>query len=369
MKKILFIIHSLTSGGAEKVLIDILDEYDYSKYEVTLLLLKNEGRYINRLPKKVKFLYLHSQTIICRIKNKILRTLKLYEYLTAYKIRKEVNKRYDTIVSFSEGDSLKYHTKIISKSSNNITWIHCDMWNRGQFQNIETNREEIFYNRMDKIIFVSNDAQKQFNKLYSNRIKTAQKIIYNLIPVNKILKLAEAEKITKKNKFVICTVGRLCEVKAIDRLIRVSSILKQKKYNFEVWIVAEGILIKELQELASSLKVSERVVFWGFKDNPYPYIKNADVFISTSKSEAMPLVICEALCLGKPIVSTKTTGPIELLSGDYGILTEHDDISISSALITLMEHNELIDFYTKKALERAEIFNSNDILNLIYDTM
>lgn len=369
MKKILFIIHSLSSGGAEKVLIDILDEFDYSRYDVTLLLIKREGRYIERVNSNVKLLFLHSQTVVCRIFNRILSEFKLYESFTNYKIIKTVTQNFDTIVSFSHGDSLKYHSKILKKGRNNVTWIHCDMWNRGLYQKINIRREEFFYDSMDKIIFVSNDAQNQFNRLYGNKIKTKQEVIYNLIHVEKIKKLADAEIITRESKFTICTVGRFYEEKAYDRLIRVSAMLKEKGYDFQLWIVAEGILFKELQELAIRLNVADRVVFWGFKSNPYPYIKNADIFISTSRTEAMPLVICEALCLGKPIISTKTTGPIELLSGNFGILTEHDDISIYNAIINLIVNRELLEYYSVKAIERAKIFNISNTFELIYKTI
>lgn len=368
MKSVLFIIHSLSSGGAEKVLIDILDEFDYSNYSVKLLIIKREGRYIERVNPNVKILFLHSNTLMTRFLNRVMSNIKMYEVFTTFKLRKNVKDKFDTIISFSHGDSLKYHNKILCKSSKNITWVHCDMWNRAQNQKINVDQEKIYYNNMDKIIFVSNDAQKQFNNLYCFNIITSQQVIYNLIPVEKILRLADSEEILK-NKFTICTVGRLYEEKAYDRLIRVSAMLKNAGYDFEVWIVAEGVLYEKLLQLTKYLKVSDRVIFFGFKNNPYPYIKNSDVFISTSKTEAMPLVVCEALCLGKPIVSTKTTGPIELLSGSFGVLTDHDDVSICNALISLIKSKELVAYYSARARERSKIFNKSLVMDSIYGVM
>lgn len=367
MKNILLIINSLSAGGAEKVLIDILNEFDYSKFNVTLLLLKKEGRYINRLPHQVKLLYVHSQTLICRISNKILRTINAYEFITTIKIRKTIINNYDTIVSFTHGDSLKYHTKILNKSTNNITWVHCDMWNRNKDQIIDSKLEEVYYNNMNKIIFVSNDAQKQFNKLYNNKTKATQKVIYNLIPVDRIIKMSEAVKIKKNNKFTICTVGRLYEEKAYDRLIRVAAMLKQSHYDFEIWIIAEGILLNELKDLSESLEVNNNIIFYGFQDNPYPFIKNTDVFISTSKTEALSLVVCEALCLSKPVIATKTTGPIELLSGDFGLLTDHDDKSIYNAIELLITKPDLIRYYQKRGFERSKIFDLESTILSIYE--
>lgn len=369
MKKVLFIIHSLTSGGAEKVLIDIFNEFDYSEYSVSLLLLKKEGRYIERLPSQINLEYLHSQTIFSRIINKILRIIGLYELITTFKIRNKVKDNYDSIISFCNGDSLKYHTKILKFSENNVTWVHCDMLERSISDSVDIEREEEFYKKMNKIIFVSNDAKKKFNLLYNDRVNICQKVIYNLIPVDQIKKMSESMKISKNSKFTICTVGRFYKEKAYDRLIRVAALLKQRNYDFEIWIIAEGILFNEIKLLTQKLDVEDRIIFFGFRENPYPYIKNADIFISTSKTEAMPLVVCEALCLGKPVIATKTTGPIELLSGDYGILTEHDDCSIFSAIEALILNTDSLPYYQNRAKIKSQIFDSKSTMALIYDIL
>lgn len=369
MKKTLFIIHSLCSGGAEKVLIDILKEFDYTNNEVTLLLIKKEGRYISRLPKEVKLLSIHNQTVFTRITNKIFRNIGLYELVTTLKLHTIGIDYFDTIVSFSHGDSIKYHTKVLKKAKRNITWVHCDMWDRNKYEKVDANLEKEYYQKMDLIVFVSNDAKIKFNLLYNNALTIPTTVIYNLIPVDKIIEMAESKEISKLEKITICTVGRFYPEKSYDRLIRVAALLKQNKFDFEIWILGEGVLMKKLQKLAIELNIYKEVIFMGFDENPYPFIKAADIFISTSKTEALPLVICEALCLGKPIISTKTTGPIELLSGDYGILTDHDDKSIYDAIAKLIQNPELRNFYQKKALERSRMFDSNYTMKSIYNAL
>ena len=368
MKNILFIIHSLTSGGAEKVLIDTLNEFDYRKYNVSLLLLRKEGRYIDNVPKNVKIKFLHNQTILCRILNRIYKSINLYEKITRAKIVKSINKNYDTIISFCHGDSLKYHSEVFHKATKNISWIHCDMWNRNKDEVIDLEKERNYYNSLDKIVFVSNDAQKKFNKLYCDNINKKQIVIYNFITFDTVLEKSKKIKLEKKNKFTISTVGRLYDEKAYDRLIRVASMLKQCNFDFVIWIVGEGILEKKLKKLSDKLKVSDKIIFWGFKDNPYPFIKNSDVFISTSKTEALPLVVCEALCLGKPIIATKTSGPTELLSGDFGLLTDHDDKSIYNAIKSIMINCNLIEYYQKRSIEKSKIF-TNECIKLIYEIL
>ena len=369
MKKSLFIVHSLCSGGAEKVLIDILKEFDYSKNEVTLILIKKEGRYINRLPKVVKMLSIHNQTIFTRLTNKIFRNIGLYEFVTTLKLKTLNINNFDTIISFSHGDSIKYHTKVLKKAKRNITWVHCDMWDRNKYEKVDKNLEKEYYQKMDLIVFVSNDAKIKFNLLYDNALTIPTTVIYNLIPVDKIIEMADSKVVSKLEKFTICTVGRFYPEKSYDRLIRVAALLKQNKFDFEIWILGEGILMKKSQKLAIELNIDKEVIFMGFDENPYPFIKAADIFISTSKTEALPLVICEALCLGKPIISTKTTGPIELLSGDFGILTDHDDKSIYDGIVKLIQNPELRNYYHKRALEKSKIFDSNYTMESIYNAL
>ena len=109
------------------------------------------------------------------------------------------------------------------------------------------------------------------------------------------------------------------------------------------------------------------MLFLGFEENPYPYLKKSDLFVSTSLSEGLPYVICEAFVLGIPVVATETAGAIELLdNGKYGILTGQDDISIYEGLRKLIDNEELRDEYHLKSLIRAEMFNIDKAMKSVY---
>ncbi|MBR3765558.1 MAG: glycosyltransferase, partial [Muribaculaceae bacterium] len=192
-----------------------------------------------------------------------------------------------------------------------------------------------------------------------------QKVIYNIVDKEKIDSLSKKENVTT-SKFTIISIGRLVEVKGFDKIIKIASALKNKGYDLKFCILGIGELEYQLKDMAKTYGVEDVVEFLGFKNNPYPYLANSDIFLSTSISEAFSLVVAEALCLGVPVISTKTTGPIEIIDNEYGILTEHNEDDIMNAIIRLIEDPKLRLLYKNKAKERACMFDTTKTMNKIY---
>ena len=120
-------------------------------------------------------------------------------------------------------------------------------------------------------------------------------------------------------------------------------------------------------KLCNDLGIKKNVSFLGFQSNPYPYIKAADMFLSTSMTEGYPLVICEALCLDKPIVATNVTGPREILGdSEYGLLAEESDEAIFSAVQRMIDDEDLRKHYATKASERKQLFDIQSTVDNIY---
>ena len=104
--------------------------------------------------------------------------------------------------------------------------------------------------------------------------------------------------------------------------------------------------------------------------NPFGYLKHSDIFISTSLSEGLSLVICEALILGVPVVATKTAGAMDLLDNSkYGILVEHDIPSIYQGVKMLLDDSELRRQYVERAQERTKMFDVQKVLDQVYDLL
>lgn len=361
MKKIAFIMPDLRGGGAEKVLIDILRNIDKVKFKITLILLEKEGVYVQKIPSGIEVIEARSK--LGKIPKKI--WIRWIKYSPKSFYRYIIKDKFDTEIAFMEG----FATKLVANSSNNsskkIAWIHTDLLNFHWTKKIYINNreEENCYNLFEKIIFVSNDAKTSFKELF-NENKTDKMVIYNPIIEHEIIEKSNQFNI-EFNEFTLISVGRLIPVKGYDRLIKVHSELV-KEYPHKLIILGEGKEKLKLEELITRLGVDSTVELKGFKKNPYPYIKKADLFISSSKMEGYPLVISEAIILEKAIIATNTTGPREiLLNGEYGIICENSEEGIKDELKSILEDKTKIELLEKKSRERKKYFNYIKIIKEI----
>ena len=368
MKHILFIMTSLEGGGAEKSLIEILNRIDYTRYKVSLCLLFKVGIYLNDIPKEVRVISIF-QNYSSRLYQQAYYYYRIHQKtdFLAFCIKRKIKSHYDVIISFMEGLPLLFHSFITNRGKYNITWVHCDLYTFHYSLKCFTEKitERGCYELMNKIVFVSQIAKLNFNKLYSINVST--EYIYNMVDTTAIEKIKTKTGIPK-TVFTIIAIGSFYPVKAFDRLIRVARILKDNKYSFCIQILGEGILKEPYEKLSIELGVRNEIKFLGFKKPVYPYLKQSDLLISTSISEGMSYVIAEAFVSGIPVVATRTAGAIELLdNGKYGILTEHDDVSIYNGITSLMNNTELRKEYKNKSAERAKFFNVEQTMQKFYD--
>lgn len=373
MKHILFLMPAMLNGGAEKVLIDILKNFDYSKYDVTLLLETKDGPYIDDIPQQVRLISLHKKNLWIE---------RLYRYLSMFGCKEFAyfflcklpllwflrGMYFDTIISFMEGMSVKMQSYIFNKADRNISWVHIDLkkkhWSLDFFEN--ENEELECYRRMDNIVFVSQDARTKFQELF-HLDESKLIVLYNLIDSNGINDLSGQKKI-EKTKFTVCMVGRLNQQKRYDRAFEVVRKLKDDGYDFELWILGSGELETEFKEMVETQNINDIVSFKGFQKPVYPYMKEADIFLNTSESEGYPLTLCEALCLGLPIVATNITGSNEILmNSKAGILVEEDIVSIYNGLKRMIDNNSFREECLANAVAFSKTFNVQETMQRIYD--
>lgn len=371
-KRILIIQQNLCGGGAEKVLSDILNRFDYNRYDVTLLLIREEGVYLETVPTNVKIKSIYGRDnrmfprwFYNRFSSPFLPSVKKIELLKLW-FTIGSGKKYDCVISFLEGWSLSFHSHCLGKR--NISWVHVDLkamhWTKKFFETTE--KERLAYEKMDEIVWVSKQAKDSFQELFDT--KFPGKVIYNLIECKKIRENANEEIDNIRNsQYVLCNIGRMSSQKRQDRLVRIVNILiNQFNLDVEVWILGEGEKKDEIIQLSQLLGIEDKVKLLGFRKNPYPYVKAADAFVMTSDTEGLPLVVCESLCLGKPVVSTAITGPSELLADDSGILTSLDEEEIASKIYQLLTDKELHNHYCRKAVVRSAIFDPEATMQQIY---
>ncbi len=384
-KKILFIIPSLTGGGAEKVLIDVLQNMNNNRYEVTLCLKWQTGPYLKDIPSAVKVCSVHGND------NKLLeRTWSVFKKLHLFYVMKKLSlygifhalfyksvftalfgdEEFDTIVSFMEGESVKYHSYIMNKAVRNISWVHIDLkkkhWSLDFFKNGQD--ELAAYRKMDKIVCVSEDVKRTFAELYP-LLERKCAVVYNPIDHERITREAANRQIEKR-KFTICMVGRLNAQKRYDKALEVARRLKQDQYDTDFWILGDGELLPYLKQTVKEYHLEDSFRFLGFIKAPYSYMKTADIFLSTSDAEGFSLTLCEAFCLGTPAVCTATAGPTELIGQSVGgLLTDGDIDSIYNGLKLMIDNESLRKKCSENALEYSRRFDVVDTMRQILEIL
>ena len=366
MKRFLIINGPLGGGGAERVLLDILHHFDYTKYQLDLCLLCPGGILFDEIPNEVNLISLYSKytksfSIAYHLSNDF-----GIDFLLKKKLRRKLENKYDVVISFLEGLPLKLHA-LTALNARHYSWIHCDLFNfpyeKNQFRKGEELRD---YNMMDEIICVSIATAEAFKKRFP-KCTSEVKVIYNPIDLDKISYMSR-EKNVEYDKFTTITVGRLTPPKRMDRVIRLAKRLKDENINnIQFIIIGDGELHKELNDLINNLDVRDMIKLMGFTKNPFPYIRAAHMMFIPSSSEGFSLVACEAMTLGVPILSTKTAGPSEILkNNEYGLLCEQDDESIYNAFIQIYKQPELRKKYAIKGTERVDDFNIAKTMLQIY---
>ncbi|WP_297905623.1 glycosyltransferase [uncultured Parabacteroides sp.] len=355
----------MNGGGAEKVLADILSNFDYSSYKVDLLLDYNVGTHLTKIDKRVKVIGLHSgkRSLLEKV---LFRCKPLLKTIHKAMLSKIVSSNYyDVIISFMEGPSAYYHSLLKGYALKNLTWIHVNLevnhWSLKYWKNSQ--EEAKFYQSMDKVLCVSQGAKEVADRLFN--LNGNSQVLYNLIDHNEICRRAQ-EREVEKQRFTVCNVGRLAEQKRQDRIIKIAKILKDRGLNIEFWILGVGPLESVLKEQARKAGVEDMVLFKGFQTNPYTYMKAADVFLLTSDTEGYPTVVCEALCLGKPIVSTNVTGVDELLANEAGIVCNYDVKDIADGIERLIKKPSLLKKYSQLSEKRGEEFDKETVMWQIY---
>lgn len=370
MKSILIVIDSLGYGGAEKVLYTFLQHWDLQKYTITLVPIVDKGVYSSKIKKLNGIKYspvISSSSSFGRgVLHKILYKL-VYNYLPPkWVYALFIPKKRDIEVAFCEG----FVTKLMSHSSNKkakkIAWIHTDLVKNnwplaiGIFK--DKSEEIEAYAAYDSIVGVSQLVCDGFKDSFG--LSTIS-CIYNPIDKNEITSLtSKAAGRNNKDQIKLVSVGRLVYDKGYDFLIQSVSLLAKRGIAVDLTIVGEGDWRKKLEELIHDLNLSEQVHLIGFKENPYQYMKEADIYVSSSRFEGFSLAIAEAMILGLPIISTRCVGPLELLdNGSAGMIVECSAESMANGIYEMITQQEILKHYRDKSMEKQKSFSiENSIL-------
>lgn len=357
MKKLLFSAYSLDVGGIETALVTLLNELAKKQYEITLVLEKKQGIFLEDIDKKIKIIEYSPSNNKNVIFRKIINLAKRTKFILKYKNKFDFSASYAT---YSLPGSFVARTA----SKNSVLWVHSNYMTLFNNDKSEFNKffEQLNIKQFSKIIFVSNDAKNAFIEQFA---KFGEKsiVINNIIDYNKILKLSE-ENITEKkedNTTTFLYVGRLTEKdKKVSRIIESAKILKEKNVQFKVIIIGDGKDKKQYTKMVQDYELEKYVIFLGKKKNPYPYFKVSDYLILTSEYEGFPVVYNEAKILNLPVITTNVSDSKTIIGNNYGIITSKDinDIAKNMEMVinSKIQNKEKFDFkkYNEINIQKLE---------------
>lgn len=350
------------SGGIEKSLITLLQNLEYDKYQVDLLLVRNAGEYMSFIPKQVNILPELRQT-----PQKILREKKYYKFFflgigfLVMKMTKNIEKyyrrlwkcmqhvyepiktEYDVIISYNDGLILYYMVEKLN-ACKKITWTHT-MYTA--FFEYKPDLDRPYFDAVDNIIEVSQDTADEIVKCFPE-CKDKVQIIENITNVEFIRKQAEAfEAFPNSRGINIVSVGRMSQEKGIGLIVESANLLNKRGYVFTWSYIGDTTVGTWFQHKVAEYGLEGKLVYLGIKVNPYPFIKGCDLFVHPSYIEGKAIVVEEAKALAKPIVVTNySTASSQIEDGKNGLIAEINAESLTEKIETLLNNAELAQSFS-----------------------
>lgn len=355
MIKIAFLINSLGGGGAERVLVNLVNNMDRSVFDITIITMFDDGVNAELLNCEIHYI---SKKAWCP--SGITHIYKFIPSTLLYKYFMKADE-YDIVVAFLQGIPAKVLAGCRNSEIKKIVWIHNSHPESPSFTNCWMFKKSAAksYSEFDKVVGVSENVIKVFSDYFE--IKKNISVVYNTNDCERIKSYSDKSSKTKKDdQLKIISVGRLIELKGFERLFKICLRLKNEGYDFCVEIVGDGYQKNMLQNLISENNAQNWFRLTGFQSNPYKFVANADIFVCSSYEEGLSTAVSEAVILGKPVVSTDVSGAKEILGyyNEYGIVTENTEEALYEGLKKMISDKELRAYYAEKAKERAAFFDT-----------
>lgn len=383
-KRIAFVTDSMTVGGVEKALIEFLNYIDYDSYEVVL--------WVRQLGKAFDGLVNANVQIACwgngNSKEELIfliRRGKLFSFIQGLWFRlmlrvcakdwvtNEIittkaragldDNEYDCVIAFQGLQPSVMGTALYRLNSpRKIAWIH----GSDAYEEVQIKKATKEYLKFDHIFCVSNSTKDAFcNKFAGTNKKTS--VFYNLLNEPDIKSQSEQFTEHRVTHPAFVTVGRLHELKGQQMVPRTTRLLLNAGYDIHWYLVGDGPLRETVEAEIQKYDVADHVILLGTQMNPYPYIKNCDIYVQPSFSEGYCTTTMEAKILRKPIVTTDAPGMREqFISGENGLIVDAmTPEALFDGIKTLLDHPELREKFVENLSH--ETCNNSGELQKLYD--
>ena len=277
MKKVLFFIPNLSVGGAEKVLVNLVNNMDKSKFDITVQTLFGGGVNEKFLKPHINYKYCFKRTF--RGNSQF---LKLFSPKALYK--RFVKEHYDIIVSYLEGPTARIVSGCTNDDTKLVSWIHCRMETKEAISRSFRSFKEakLCYEKFDNTICVSEGVKDTFVNVLD--FQKSIEVLYNTNETADILRLSNEELDVPLNdkEIKLCVVGKLSKNKGVDRVLRIHNKLLSEGLNTHLYYLGVGPEEDSLKAYCKEKQISNKVTFLGYQTNPYKYVKACDLFVCGS---------------------------------------------------------------------------------------
>ncbi|MAP95524.1 MAG: glycosyl transferase [Ponticaulis sp.] len=367
-KTVILMINSLEGGGAERVFASIANAYDkYSSDLDLFVLLLDESEKKYHIDPGITVLSANANGSLTKS------IVNCYDFLKEH--------RPDTVLSFLTRSNIAnafwscifgYRCIISERVS---TSKHHGTSFKGQSSKLLT---KLFYPLADQVVCPSRGIADELARVFKIK-KSKLTVIFNPVDHDRIRTLAREHVDCPTSGRYILSTGRLVENKNYPLLLEAYA---KSQVDHELLILGDGPSRQQLEESVLHLGLKDKVKFLGFQSNPFPFVANADAFISSSNAEGFPNALVEAMCLGIPVVATNClTGPSEILDDEielklssmrlakYGILTPTNDVEQLSRAIVLAVSHPHIEEFKSKSIAGSERYTASRALTQFWETI
>ena len=367
MIKILFMIHDLGPGGAEKVLVNLVNNLDRNKFDVTVISLCAGGINEQYLSSGI-----HYKTIFPR---NIPGNSKLMKFLTPEQLHHLcVKEQYDIEISYLEGPSARIVSGCQNKSTKLISWIHVEQHTEEIAVKAFRNYREAVqcYHKFDNTVCVSESVKEDFQKIFP--VIDNIRVLYNTNETSEILR-KKAETVEDGNfldeEFRICGVGKIMPVKGVDKLARIHKRLREEGYLVHTYILGTGSEMEKINKYIKENNLQESFTFLGYQTNPYKYVSRCDLFVCTSMAEGFSTAATEALIVGTPVITTPVAGMQEMLgsNNEYGVIVDFAEEALYKEIKRFIDCPDVLHHYKHQALLRGKDFSKEKTVKAVEDML
>ena len=363
MKKVLFLIHDLGQGGAEKVLVNLVNNMDPEQFDITVTALFGGG--VNE-----QFLkpHIHYRSIFSRTFPGNSHVMKLFTPKRLHKCF--VKEHYDIEVSCVEGPSARVISGCTDPTTKIVSWIHCTMKSNTDlavgFRSPAEARA--CYGRFDRSVFVSRSVLDAFQKYCPMR---HMQVLYNTNESDLILQKANEEAVLPGDGFRWCGMGKLVPNKCFDRMLRIQKRLVEEGYAVHFLALGEGELRPMLEKYIRDNSMDDYATLLGYQTNPYKYVAKCDLFVCASLSEGFSTAATESLIVGTPVCTVEVSGMKEMLgeNNEWGIVTENDEEALYQGIKRLLDDPALLAYYKEKAAQRGKTFSTENTVRAVEEML